>query len=69
MTERTQLRSFEGHKVGVRFLDGTRIECQLISAPRTGLSTRWILTVEGDVFVSLEMVEEVWDLSDATQAA
>jgi hypothetical protein len=69
MAVHMQLRSFEGHRVGLRFVDGTLVECQLISAPRLGLSTMWILTVDGDAFVNVETITEIWAVADATAAA
>jgi hypothetical protein len=69
MTERFELRSFEGHRVGLRFVDGTRIECQLISAPRHGLSTMWVLDGDGvDRFIHVDAVAEIWTPAEDVMA-
>lgn len=57
------LRSLEGHRVGVALSDGSRLEdCQLISAPRLGLRTVWLVLADGaDAFLPLAAVVDVWD--------
>ena len=56
------LRSLEGHRVSVALADGSRLDdCQLISAPRLGLQTVWLLLADGaDAFLPLAAVAEIW---------
>ena len=70
----TQLKAFEGRRVGLALSDGSRIDdCQLISAPRTGLASLWVFLNGADVFIPLEVVIEVWETgrvsSDPVRAA
>lgn len=62
MPDRAQLHLLEGQVVGLALLDGRRLEgCQLISAPRHGTRTMWLLTQGGDdLFVPLAAVAEIW---------
>lgn len=62
-----QFRSLEGRRVGVALTDGSRLDdCQLISAPRPGLSTVWLLLADGaDAFVPLAAVVEIWAIATA----
>lgn len=65
MAEQTTLpfRTLEGHRVGVALADGTRIDdCQLVCAPRVGLSTIWLALSDGaDVFVPVSAVIDMWE--------
>ena len=62
-----QFRSLEGRHVSIVLADGSRIDaCQLISAPRPGLSTVWLLLSDGaDAFVPLTAVVEMWAVATA----
>ena len=65
------LRSLEGRRVGVALADGSRLDdCQLISAPRVGLQTVWLLLSNGaDAFLPLAAVVEVWAVAAVAVAA
>ena len=62
---RTRLRLLEGRRVNVRLQDGCSLnDHELVSAGRLGLTTLWLYGGGLDVFVS---VEEVADVTEMTQ--
>lgn len=67
MPERLQFRLYEGHCVGMALVDGSRLEsCRLISAPRHGTNTMWLVTDGGDdVFVPVAAVVDIWTMAVA----
>jgi hypothetical protein len=48
-------------------VDGSRLEgCRLISAPRHGAQTMWLVTDGGDdVFVPMSSVVDIWTMAVA----
>jgi hypothetical protein len=62
MTEGSaSIRALEGHHVSVLLVDGSRIEdCELVSVGRGRTETLWILTRDGDAFLRLADVDELW---------
>jgi hypothetical protein len=67
MPERMQFRLFEGRCVGMALIDGSRLEgCRLISAPRHGAQTMWLVTDGGDdVFIPMSSVVDIWSVAVA----
>ena len=58
-----QLRSLEGHRVGVALRGGTRLDdCQLVSAGRGRQPSLWLFDSGCDVFVPLGDVVAVWEV-------
>jgi hypothetical protein len=56
----TQLRSLEGHQVGVALTGGCRIDdSQLVSAGRQ--NRVWLFSNSADMFVSLGDIVAVWE--------
>ena len=64
------LRQWEGRQVSVALADGSRIDdCQLVSAGRCGAGTLWLFTNGADLFVSIDDVTAVWEVSGCFRAA
>ena len=56
-----ELRALEGRHVSVTLVDGSCIEdCELVSVGRGRTETLWILTRDGDAFVGLADVDDLW---------
>ena len=55
------VRSFQGSRVSLSLMDGSRIDdCQLISAGEPG-GDAWVFTNGADVFVPFDTITEVWE--------
>lgn len=60
----TQLTSLEGRQVNLALTDGSRVDdCQLVSAGRRGVAPVWLFSNGSDVFVPVESVIDVWEVS------
>jgi hypothetical protein len=57
------LRHLEGHHVSVRLGDGSRLECELVSAARRGASTVWVHDGTDDRFVPVDEIADVRELA------
>jgi hypothetical protein len=57
------LRHLEGHPVSVRLGDGSRLECELVSAARRGASTVWVHDGTDDRFVPVDEIADVRELA------
>jgi hypothetical protein len=57
------LRHLEGHHVAVRLGDGSRLECELVSAARRGASTVWVHDGTDDRFVPVDEIADVRELA------
>ena len=57
------LRHLEGHHVVVRLGDGSRLDCELVSAARRGASTVWIHDGTDDRFVPVEEIADVREIA------
>jgi hypothetical protein len=63
MTERQGhgLRSYEGKRVSVALLDGSRLDdCMLVSVGRGTARSAWLATGDQDLFVPWSDVVDVW---------
>jgi hypothetical protein len=56
------LRHLEGHQVSVRLDDGSRLDCELVSAARRGAGTVWLHDGTDDRFVPVAAIADVRDL-------
>lgn len=56
------LRHLEGHHVRVRLDDGSRLDCELVSAARRGAGTVWLHDGTHDRFVPVAEIADVRDL-------
>ena len=56
------LRHLEGHQVRVRLDDGSRLDCELVSAARRGAGTVWFHDGTDDRFVPVTAIADVRDL-------
>ena len=55
------LRQLEGRHVAVQLSDGSRIDdCELVTAPRRGRSTLWLLVGGDDRMLALDDVAQLW---------
>ena len=55
---------FEGHRVSIALVDGTRIDdCELISAGRRGEDRLWLYSNGADTFVALDEVADLWEVA------
>jgi hypothetical protein len=58
-----ELRTLEGRRVSVALRSGVRLhDCRLVSAPRGGVRTVWVVVNGADAFVP---VDDLVDLSEA----
>ena len=57
------LRQLEGHNVRVRLEDGSRLDCELVSAARRGASTVWIHDGTDDRFVPVDEIADVREIA------
>jgi hypothetical protein len=56
------LRTLEGHHVSLALVDGSRIDdCELVSVGRPGCGTLWLYTENGDTFVEVARVVDLWE--------
>ena len=64
---RSRLAALVGSDVSVSLLDGTRLDdCQLVSFSRR-LTTAWLVHSGCDVFVPIDTITDVWDVSRAVR--
>ena len=57
------LRHLEGHQVHVRLGDGSRLDCELVSAARRGAGTVWLHDGTGDRFVPVAEIADVREIA------
>ena len=57
------LRHLEGHHVRVRLGDGSRLDCELVSAARRGAATVWFHDGQDDRFVPIEEIADVREIA------
>ena len=57
------LRHLEGHQFSVRLGDGSRLDCELVSAARRGASTVWIHDGTDDRFVPVDDIADVREIA------
>jgi hypothetical protein len=57
------LRLLEGHHVSVSLGDGSRLDCELVSAARRGASTVWIVHGADDRFVPVDDIADVREIA------
>ena len=57
------LRHLEGHQVMVRLGDGSRLDCELVSAARGGATTVWIHDGTVDRFVPVDQIADVHEIA------
>jgi hypothetical protein len=57
-----QLRGFEGQRVSLSLVNGTRIDdCQMVAAAREPAETIWVFSNGVDRFVALCEVVDCWE--------
>jgi hypothetical protein len=57
------LRELEGLLVGLALADGSRIdECRLVAAPRANVSSVWVFSDGGDLFLPRESIRDAWEI-------
>ena len=57
------LRHLEGHHVSVHLGDGSRLDCELVSAARRGASTVWVHDGIDDRFVPVGDIADVREIA------
>ena len=57
------LRHLEGHQVSVSLGDGSRLDCELVSAARRGASTVWVHDGTDDRFVPVGDIADVREIA------
>jgi hypothetical protein len=62
------IRDLQGRRVSVALTDGSRIDdCQLVSVGRHRLGGLWLFSNGTDVFVAIDSVRDVWEISSLRQ--
>jgi hypothetical protein len=57
-----QIRGFEGQRVSLSLVNGTRIDdCQMVSAARGADENIWVFSNGADRFVALSEVVDCWE--------
>lgn len=61
----SSLRSLEGRRVSIAFLDGSRLDdCSLVSIGRNRLDSLWVFVDGMDVFVPRSQIVDIWEAGD-----